>query len=541
VTGCSAPVLAGAVVTAVGGGPVVEAALLALSGLGATVHRHGSTPAGAATLMVTAPDPPPAQLAVARPAMPASPSERLPMATYRPSPFEGVVAPGLPDGVEPLARGLALAIGALVAALAGTSVVVEGLAADLLLWLPEVMAASYQAPEVGRPRPPVPAPGGGWVAADLASADDSDAFARMLDTVGPTADAEAVAATAQLWRLPVCPYRPRPPRRRGAPSGAAVGQPAPWHRPAAGGLPTAGVVPVASPAPAAGWPPLRGVVVCDLTAMWAGPLATWLLGRLGATVVKVEPACRRDGLRAFDGRGIHPCGVSRRTGDDSGLFNALNGGKQLLDADLTTGPGRERFEATVAEADLVVDSFSPRVRPNLELTRDHLCTERPDLLTLSLPAFGPGPQRSWVAYGTGVHATLGLGDDGTGGAMAPAVSYPDPVGGLGGALVGLAGLLARQRGWVPTHLEAPIAQTAALALELGDGPGTLGEEPGALGSRLLDAATDLGLVAEVADGAGRHRYPTGPLRGPVAEPVLGPAPALDPAPVNGPTGGRGGR
>lgn len=46
--------------------------------------------------------------------------------------------------------------------------------------------------------------------------------------------------------------------------------------------------------------PLRGLLVADLSSMWAGPLCGQLLARGGATVVKVESPRRPDGTRAGD-------------------------------------------------------------------------------------------------------------------------------------------------------------------------------------------------------------------------------------------------
>ena len=60
-----------------------------------------------------------------------------------------------------------------------------------------------------------------------------------------------------------------------------------------------------------------------------------------------------------------------------------------------------------------------------------------------MPVFPPGPRRHWVAYGTGVHAASGLGDVGGGGFAAPAVSYPDPLGGITAAFAALCAAVGR--------------------------------------------------------------------------------------------------
>jgi crotonobetainyl-CoA:carnitine CoA-transferase CaiB-like acyl-CoA transferase len=191
------------------------------------------------------------------------------------------------------------------------------------------------------------------------------------------------------------------------------------------------------------------VTVVDLTIMWSGPLATWLLHRLGARVVKVEPSCRFDGTRFSPG---------------GRLFDALNAGKERADLDLRRTADRRAFDELVAAADLVVDNFSPRVAPNLRTTHRDLAAVNPTVLSLSLPAFPPGPQRDWVSYGTGVHAASGLGDVGGAAAVgfaAPIVTYPDALGGLTAAVAALALVVARDRGARPGHAEVALADAVA--------------------------------------------------------------------------------
>jgi crotonobetainyl-CoA:carnitine CoA-transferase CaiB-like acyl-CoA transferase len=182
------------------------------------------------------------------------------------------------------------------------------------------------------------------------------------------------------------------------------------------------------------------VRVVDMTVMWAGPLATRKLAELGADVVKVEPGCRLDGTRGGP------------------MYEALNAGKRRVDLDLRDAEQRGEFVAMVATADVVIDNFSPRVMPNLGLTHAELTAIKPDIITVSMPAFPAGsPWRDRVSYGVGVHALSGLGhvgtdDDGTEMYEAPPVAYPDALAGLA-AFGTVLDLLARGG---PAHAEVAM-------------------------------------------------------------------------------------
>lgn len=345
---------------------------------------------------------------------------------------------GVPDGTVAhavaLLEGAADALRALSRAPARVTVDVEAVAAHVLL--PAVLAAHHGEPGWPRPATPRRAPGDGHLAADLGAPGDDESYELLLSTLPADADAGQVERAAQLWRLPVVAYRPPAAggRRRRA-GGARPGGPGTRREAPSWWL--AGDATVA---------PLRGVRVVDLTAMWAGPLATWSLATLGAEVTKVEPAVRPDGLRG-----------------QPHLFAALDRGKAHVDLDLRRDADMAELAARIAAADVVVDSFSPRVMPNLGLDPATLADLRPGLVSVAIPAFPAGsPQRSWVAYGTGVHAFCGLGRLPGSGVAAPAVTYPDPLGGFAALAAVLRGLAAaRQPGAGAVHLEAPLVNAVA--------------------------------------------------------------------------------
>ncbi|HZT65086.1 MAG TPA: CoA transferase [Acidimicrobiales bacterium] len=427
-------------------------------------------------------------------------------------------AGGLPPGTLPYATGLALAGAALACVRSGTRVSVNPLDVALQLFLPEVMAASYRSPTWPRPPDPLPAPGGGWLNCELGAPGAGDDFRRLLATLPAGADAGEIAAAAQDWRLPVCEYLPRRPEadepvvQLGAASSPSSTGPAAAYRPDT------------TRAAHQSGAPLAGVVVCDLTAMWAGPLATWLLGRLGAEIRKVESDARLDGTRAVDGRGIHPRGRQLPPGDDSALYNALNSGKTRLPLDLSRHDDRDRLLEVIADSDVVIDSFSPRVMPNLALSPRHLRRFGDRLVTASLPAFPDGPLRPWVAYGNGVHAISGLGDAGNGTYRAPSVTYPDPVAGLAVCAAVLAALVGRDRGSACGHVE--VSLLAAIRPLLRFPAEAWAAAPASRGRTLLRAAESRAGVAWLDDGAGRHLYPVGPFRGGALPLPLSPAPGL---------------
>lgn len=424
---------------------------------------------------------------------------------------------GLPTGTVPYACGLATAAAALLAHLSDADVEVDGREIAVQVLLPAVLAAEYG---TRHREPPPPRPiGDGALACDLATTDDEATFARLLEVLGPEASAGAIADEAQAWRLPVCEYARRDDIAgvdhtvgTGTGSGTRTRQRGP----------SATVPPVRSPS---GRPPLDGVAVCDLTAMWAGPLCTWLLAGAGATVHKIEPRVRIDGMRAIDGGGIHPPDVDAATGTASAMFNALNRQKTCHDLDLRDPDDRAAFSALVTTSDLVVDSFSRRVMPNLGLTPDALRAIHPGIATLSLPAF-PATHPWQLALGPAVHAATGLGDVGAGRFAAPIVAHPDPLAGLTAFVVATALIVGTRRGHPPEHAEVTLFDAAIPLTRIAPPDARLEAREPEVGRRLLDVPALAATWELIDDGAGRHRYPRHPFRGAWAPVTPAPAPGI---------------
>jgi crotonobetainyl-CoA:carnitine CoA-transferase CaiB-like acyl-CoA transferase len=169
---------------------------------------------------------------------------------------------------------------------------------------------------------------------------------------------------------------------------------------------------VAPPAPHAGAPvaaaaprPLEGLRVVAFVAFWAGPFVASYLAALGADVVKVESIQRPDGMRFAGGVKL----------DDplfyewSGVSHGANAGVRAVTLDLDRPEGVELARRLVAQADVVVDNFSPRVLDRFGLGEADLRAVKPDLVMARMPAFGlDGPWRDRGGFAMTVEQASGL-------------------------------------------------------------------------------------------------------------------------------------
>ena len=148
---------------------------------------------------------------------------------------------------------------------------------------------------------------------------------------------------------------------------------------------------------------LEGVRVLDLTHCIAGPYCTRLLAGFGADVLKIEPP---GGER---GRRMGPFFQDEPGPDSSLVFAYLNAGKQSLTLNLKSEEGRDVLKSLLAETDLVVENFAPRVMPSLGLDYESLREIAPHLVMVSISNFGQtGPYRDYKATDIVEYALGGL-------------------------------------------------------------------------------------------------------------------------------------
>ena len=142
---------------------------------------------------------------------------------------------------------------------------------------------------------------------------------------------------------------------------------------------------------------LSGITVIDLSQIYNGPYATFLLATSGADVIKVEPP----GGEPLRKRGV--------VGGAALPFAMLNGCKKSIVLDLKTAEGVQALKDLVRDADVLVENYAPGTMDRLGIGKDVLTALNPDLIYASSTGFGTdGPYRTYPAMDLTVQAMSGV-------------------------------------------------------------------------------------------------------------------------------------
>ncbi len=152
--------------------------------------------------------------------------------------------------------------------------------------------------------------------------------------------------------------------------------------------------------------PLEGVTVLDMSQAVTGPYAAWLLGAMGARVIKLEgPAGDQSRLSTRGAGGMSP------------LFALYNGGKESMTLNLKSEKGRAIFKDLVRKIDVIIENLVPGTMEDWGLGYDELAAINHGLVYASVSGFGreskysraPGLDMVMQAMG-GVMSATGLPD-----------------------------------------------------------------------------------------------------------------------------------
>ena len=150
-------------------------------------------------------------------------------------------------------------------------------------------------------------------------------------------------------------------------------------------------------------PPPRGALdglrVVEMGQLIAGPFAGKLLGEFGADVVKIEPPAGGDPLRNW-----------RLLQDGTSVWwQVQSRNKRSIALDLRTPEGQALSLDLIADADVLIENFSPGTLEGWGLGPDVLLARRPGLVVLRISGFGQtGPYRDLPGFGVVGEAMGGL-------------------------------------------------------------------------------------------------------------------------------------
>jgi crotonobetainyl-CoA:carnitine CoA-transferase CaiB-like acyl-CoA transferase len=126
--------------------------------------------------------------------------------------------------------------------------------------------------------------------------------------------------------------------------------------------------------------PLSHIRVLDFTALVQGPMATQLLGDLGADVIKFE----REGGEWMRSWGI----LNGKSHGEMDSFLAFNRNKRSVAVDLRKPEVRDRILELAADADVVVENFRPGVMGRLGLAYEDFRAVNPRIIYASSSGYG---------------------------------------------------------------------------------------------------------------------------------------------------------
>ncbi len=147
--------------------------------------------------------------------------------------------------------------------------------------------------------------------------------------------------------------------------------------------------------------PLSGIRVIDLTHSWAGPHCTRLLADYGAEVIRIEYPKR---LCFFRGGRTEDKAYDQQTS-----WYQVNRNKYSLALDLDESADKRMLRELITHADIVVSNSRPGVMTNLGFDYEDLVRLAPNIIMLSMTAFGDtGPYADYCAYGAVMEGVGGI-------------------------------------------------------------------------------------------------------------------------------------
>jgi crotonobetainyl-CoA:carnitine CoA-transferase CaiB-like acyl-CoA transferase len=207
-------------------------------------------------------------------------------------------------------------------------------------------------------------------------------------------------------------------------------------------------------------PPLSGIRVLDLSRVLAGPLATQVLGDMGADVIKIERPTDGDDTRHWGPPFV---------GEDAAYYLSLNRNKRSVALDLKTPAGIEAVRRLATGSDVLIENFRPGLMAELGLAPEELRRSAPGLITCSLTAFSDdvadaGRRPGYDIMAQALSGLMSVTGEPGGEPVKAGVALLDVITGLQAAIGILAALHDRTRTGRGRHVSVSLFDASAAAM-----------------------------------------------------------------------------
>lgn len=135
--------------------------------------------------------------------------------------------------------------------------------------------------------------------------------------------------------------------------------------------------------------PLEGKIILDLSRMLPGPYCTMILSDLGAEVIRVE-----DPKYPYGNQGPY---FQKGNYKESAFNSILMRNKKSITLNLKDDRARKIFYELVKKADVVLDTFRPKVMNKLKIDYNTLALINPSIICCSLTGYGQNGPYEQVA------------------------------------------------------------------------------------------------------------------------------------------------
>ena len=147
--------------------------------------------------------------------------------------------------------------------------------------------------------------------------------------------------------------------------------------------------------------PLENITVLDLSRMLPGPYCSMILSDLGANVIRVEdPKYPYSNPMPFFQKGRYR---------ESAFNSIIMRNKKSITLNLKKEKALEIFYTLVKQADVVLDTFRPKVLNKLNIDYETLASINPSIICCSLTGYGQnGPYEQLAGHDLNYVATCGI-------------------------------------------------------------------------------------------------------------------------------------